>query len=802
EEQIAEAAGVEVTIDSLTGYFEGFNPVISLQGLQFQVLQADIAGPGRERALKFARATIILNMIQTIWQRQIVLENFVIEGLEIGATQREDGSWQISGMNLDSPTGTFDPNIVYKTIQRVSRLELTDLNVELQSLAGNSTRLLNSTAVIQNSSGNHFIHINTTVDGSDHEILVSAEVTGDTLDEVKGLLHINLPQADYSPSSINEVLGEITLGEMVGGGHAWIDLDKGQVQSIFLQGDIDSLNFRFDKSDMLTFEKLRGSARLLLDAGEGNWDFSIQNLQFNWNERSWSESGAHVQLDDDGIVRFKADSIDLDILREIVVASGLVSTGVAREINAFRPRGKLRNLSVAFPLQDDVESNIELSANIENVGVDSAHGSPDMTGINGYLELSHDVGKGVTQGVAEVESENFTIRIPNVFLDSWNYDYVNGRLNFRIESQGRRVVKLSSSMITAESDIVDGRAQFSSTAVSRDGKRVSQDLSLLVGVLRVDGNLKSPYLPTGPKIPQGLRSTMQWLDQALLDASVFDSGIIFHGSVMPGSLPLEKTFQAFFDFDDGQLNYVDEWPELYGVSGKAIVDNQDIDIRVENGRSLELDIGPTTGKVRRDLNGKQWLTVQGISTGTTQAGMDFLKVVPLGNAFADTFDSWQVQGNVIAELDLRIPFNQPAAEPWVNVSATLDSNSLFLPEYQLQFDNVTGVINFDTDTGLHDSVLQTRLFDNSASVSVTSTQDGPQGFVTDVQVDGVVDGNVLARWPGQSAFVRDLLLRTSGEMNYTAQLTVQQSPAQQTTTRLRINSDLQGLALLLPQPFQ
>jgi uncharacterized protein YhdP len=314
--------------------------------------------------------------------------------------------------------------------------------------------------------------------------------------------------------------------------------------------------------------------------------------------------------------------------------------------------------------------------------------------------------------------------------------------------------------------------------------------------------MKSPYLPNGPNIRDGLKGTMEWLDGALLDAAAYNSGVMLNGSLIRGSDPNAKSFQAFFEFNQGQFDYVEEWPEISDANGTVIIDNTDIDIFVEKASSYNLAIADASGMVRRELNGDIWLTVTGDASGTTQNGLDFISVAPIGNTLGETIDGWQSSGNVFAELDLKIPLNIPSADVAIDVAATLQDNSLFLPEYQLQFDEVAGVINFDSVNGLQASDIESRFFDGIATISVSAVENETQNFVTEVTVNGSAEGTAIAAWPGQSNFVRDLLMRTDGEMNYSAQLAVQQNGAQEGTTQLTINSDLNGLELQLPQPFQ
>ena len=66
-----------------------------------------------------------------------------------------------------------------------------------------------------------------------------------------------------------------------------------------------------------------------------------------------------------------------------------------------------------------------------DIEIDSVRGSPEMAGLNGYVEASFDEASSVGVGFAEIESQGFSISLPKIFSNTWEYDRVNGRLNFR-----------------------------------------------------------------------------------------------------------------------------------------------------------------------------------------------------------------------------------------------------------------------------------------------------------------------------------------------------------------------------------
>ncbi|MEZ5491100.1 MAG: YhdP family protein [Gammaproteobacteria bacterium] len=797
EAWLSESLGVPVSIESLSGYFAGFNPAIEIQGLRFDALGSAEGAAGQQPGLQFERATLSLDMAKTLLQRRVVLGNFIVQGLDLSVRRIETGGWMLSGISLQG-SGPLDLQAVYDTVQRVDRLELADLSISVQLNNDRSTRFEGVRAVIQNGAGSHFIHVDGYMAGSTDEIQLSLELEGDSLSEISGVVHASLPRNNYSSLSAGESVAGVTLGEIVGSGQAWLAVERGEVQSVLLQPELERLEVSLAEGvPPLVLEALAGRADLTLDEPGAGWQVAANDLAFVWGEARWSPADSLVVYRPGNAVRVYAETLNTGILRDLVLASGRSPEALTERLEGHFPRGTIRNLALNYSLQETTAGDLFLTANLDNVAVDSYRGAPAISGINGYLEADWDLDRQLLNGLGEVSSENFSILLPGIFSDTWQYDYVNGKLRFQAETQGDFQLRLSSSMIVAESEIVDGRAQFSSRFRRAANGELSSDLSLLVGATRADGSKKSAYLPSAPTINPGLYRTMEWLDGALLDGAVFNSGVIYRGPIHQGASGEERAFQAFFNFNQAHASYIDAWPELSDVAGSVIVDNRNAEIYVQSGQTLGLTIGPTTASVQEQAGNQLWLTIEGSANGSSQAGLDFLNAAPLEATLGGALANWQARGDLEAQVNLRIPLNLAGVEPRVLITADVQDNRLVLPDYQLQFDDVAGVVNFDSLAGLQDSALSARLFDGEARFRLASRRNNDEAaFETYVEVEGEGESAALAAWPGQSRFVKAILDRADGSFNYQAELQIGQD-----VTRLNLLSDLEGLSLDLPQPF-
>ena len=157
-------------------------------------------------------------------------------------------------------------------------------------------------------------------------------------------------------------------------------------------------------------------------------------------------------------------------------------------------------------------------------------------------------------------------------------------------------LRLKSNAVVAETDIVDGRVQFTSIINRPNEGEPKAELELLVGALRFDAAGRAAYLPDAPQVEAGLASTMQWLNGAILDGELANSGALFRGSTLPNSPAQTKTFQSFYLMNDGELNFSDEWPNLREVTAFVITDDSKIDIEVN--RATSLDVVATSVLVR------------------------------------------------------------------------------------------------------------------------------------------------------------------------------------------------------------
>ena len=799
EEQVLERSGIPISVESLVGDFQGFNPILHVNGMTLLVAGND-AAPAEEAALFLQSASMIVDIPQSIWQRTWVLEDFIVESLEINLDQLESGAWLLRGLtggNADS----VDFDTLYRTLQQVPQLRLSNVAINLRAFEGEMLRFHNGLATIANRDDTHYLHANLSLADSSEEMVLSIEVTGTELVDMGGQMHVELPPADYSELFHRQALEDLSIDELFGGGSFWFTFAQGELSEFTSEIELDTLALLSSASDSLSLRDISGTAGLVRQSVDDSWELSLSNLGLSWKELRWSPFNVFVSLKPETSVAVRADNIDVSLIAQFAESSGLLSESARQQLGQYAPRGKLENFSFLLPLAENSAEHMIIKTNLNNVDVSSVRGSPSMWGLDGYAEIDFDLANRTATGFAEVESNRFRLNIPNVFTSIWDHNYVNGSIGFSLDLNEGMHLRLKSNAVVAETDVVDGRVQFTSIIDRPNEGEPRAELELLVGALRLDAAARADFLPDAPQVDEGLANTMQWLNGAILDGVLMNSGAVYRGSTLPDAAASTKTFQGFYLLDDGELNFSDQWPNLSDVTAYAISDDNNIDIAVQRATSLDVVATSVNGSIRVNAQGENWLSLQGATEGATTDGLNYLQNAAVGEGLKAAFANWQAEGDFNARIVVEVPLNGEQLQTAVRLDMNLEKNNLLIPDYELQIDELTGAVIFNTRTGLEETKLSGRLFGQLANfqLSSESVEENLESIL--VRATGLVTPEQLIAWPMQSQFVQDILGSMEGQLAYQANLSIDQTGIGDVPNRLIIDSTLLGASLALPHPF-
>lgn len=828
ESRLEAAIGQQIRIGALRGSWSGLNPLLSLQ----QVLISPASRLDSGETLLIDTLSLEVDVLASLLSRKVVLHNVDLQGPEFTVVELEDGRWQLQGFAMPAEPG-LTPDQLLELVSRFQELSLSNVTFTIQRRDGRSAVFERSHMQMRNRGAQHFLYLDILQGTSDSTLSIAAELSGNTVRTLSGDVHVRVPQSDYSQLAAGRYADALDLQALVGGGELWLQVSDGVVDK--LQGGLSVDRMLLSTAGQPTsvgitdvrsqFFLRRNSAVRTDDQSTHSWELWLNDLSFQWDALRWDESDLYVSYSPEDSVQLLADSFNLGVVTGLINQLDLLDPEADTQLSEHNPRGELHNLDLLWSLNNigsvgavqpqvpesgaqEAGSKLTFSANLDDVSFSARGAAPALWGVDGYAQLTFEAAARKLAGMVEVDSSRFMIQLPQLFNDAWAYDYVNGRVSFSLDMTDGQHLRLASSPIVARSDVIDGRAQFATEFRRTAADELTSNLELMVGALQADVSKKSMYLPRGPAVRDNLRNVMNWLDGAILEGIATQSGAIYRGSVLPGSTPEEKTLQMYFNVNGGTLLFDSQWPALENLLGQVVISDRNVDIQMQSGESLDIGFDATTASIRPGTDDvSSLLSVSGRGKGLAQQGLRYLQETPVTRGFGSYLASWQATGEVGLNLELQIPLGQSDIIPQVDVNLELQDNSLFMPEFDLNFSELAGQLRFNTQAGLQGEALSATLFGHPVAVALRSETEAVRGTATVVELAGRTGMQALRDWPRQSGFVKGLLRRADGEVDYLARLDIIQPPAGDggaapaPQQRLAISSDLRGVTLDYPEPL-
>jgi uncharacterized protein (TIGR02099 family) len=799
EQRLSEALDAQVTLQSVTGQWLGFSPRFSLRGLR---IAGDMDSDGQApAALELDAVEIEADIPASLLQRKLVLATTRIDQLNLDFTQMPDGRWQLSGLGTGAGP-VVDVAQIFDWVTGLSNLNLQDARLVFRPDVGAPLQLGNTQVQFQSRNNGYALFLSAQPDLATELLQLSAELSGATLAELRGRIYLNAPPAEYA-----ELLTSLKLADLGADrlslsffqlfGKFWFELLDGQLAEMIWHGGGQAELEVWDGEQQQVVERVLVD-ELAVDwlkyyrSPDSSWYLQTEGLGFRYDGGRWPSGGMIFDYFTDGSTRLHIDAVDTGLASRLITA--LLPEGPLREeIDAFNVRGQLRNLVVNTRADTEGLRQGQLVTNIVNGAIDAHRGVPAFWGIDGYAELDFDQAGGIYDGIVEVDAREAAMQIPNLFSDRWDYDHVNGRVSITARQQDELQLRLSSSVISVESPAVTARGQFGLDIHTGEDRLIN--LELMIGALQADVSQKSQYLPMAPRAPASAQGVLRWVDEAVVSGSGAGSGFIFRGHVHAGSQPAERTMQMFFRVDDGHLKFDPQWPALESVSGTVTVIDGDVDVLAEAGESVGIGFQQTQAQVRAQQGGGRWLTVSGTGQGSAAQGLQYLQQTPVTQEFAQYLSNWQARGDTEFTLSLNIPLTVSDARPDVLLDMRFRDHQLFIPDYDLRAEGLSGLLRYSAIDGLMSENITATVMGRPADIEISSVQTDDGSLSTQVSVSSDSDVATLLEWSVLPDVLKPMLTRASGEFSHRSTLRLGETP------ELIIASDLNQVDLDLPPPF-
>ena len=795
EQRLSRLLEADVQIGSIDGEWERFGPRFVIHDLQI------IAHTGGELApLLLERVSIAPDMTASLRQLRPVLGRTTLQQLDVSVYEQDNGSWALAGLKA-AGSQPVSPAQVLEWLKSLALIELEQTQLAFHHRNGQVSRFTDASLRFQSLNGRHAIDLSAQQAGLDAPLRIQGELTGDTIEQMRGDIYVSLPDTEYSDFLHRFRPAGISVNAMALNGELWLAFQQGSLASAIWRGSAD---LELEGAAATHLENLNiGWLQLQHSAVDGSWQLELEDLTFDYANNAWPPGGMSAYYKAGVEATMHVDAMNLGMASRLALA--LAPEGALRdEIELFNPRGVTRNLRVNAQLNGDTWTKAEVKTNLGATAISAHRGAPAFWGIDGYVEIAFDADQRLAQGFVEVDSNDAMVHLPKLFNDQWAYQRLNGRVGFRADWTSDLDIHLASTVIVVESADLRARARFALDIENGDDRQVN--LELMIGALSADVSNKSLYLPTAPGAPRSAQGILQWIEGAAVDGQAAGSGLIFRGRVDRDAKAQQRTLQMFYKVADGTLKFDPDWPAVEVLEGVVKIDDGAVDITASAGSSLGISFSSSIASVRASAQGGSWLTVSGAGRGSAQQGLRYLQATPVTQGIGQYLSSWQAEGETDFNLALSIPLSVDNAQPQINLAFAFEDNSVFMPEFDLAVGDLSGRLVYSSSDGLESQDMTGMLLGDMVNVQIRA--DGLQGELEggSVRVSGNVTIDALAAWPGAPALVSTLLSEAGGASAYTAELKLPiygDSGASNGLLhpQLQVRSDLEGIAFGLPAPF-
>ncbi|MGY0217255.1 YhdP family protein [Endozoicomonadaceae bacterium StTr2] len=784
---------VPVKVGLLRGSWQGFNPAIAMENLYI--------GSGNG-ALVIKDAVMELDSIASLRSLSPVFRSFRISQLEARLKQNAvDNSWQLVG--FDSPTVSdaaganksdadkTTKNLVSLFLEQ-SYIEVSHIYLNFKPVQGDPVSLLGQNFQLLDKGEASAVQLMLQV-SQGQPVNISAEVEK-SLEAGNFYLQTSRFRPDLLQGLLpSEQQQQFSLAPLHLGTQIWGRFDP-RAWSIQGNLNIPQLQFALSGVEQPAIESLSTSFsaqgffnqdRLEKISNPWLWQVAIEDLGFKRGEYTIEPASFYLAAANskERQLTFAADRVDLAPVRDMVLDLPLLEGTGRSVLETLNPEGQLEHITLRWsPLQEGKDLDFDLSAGLKEVSVAAWEDAPSGAGVNGQLRM------GPRYGYLDLDTENFSLGLPELFRDTWHYQLAKGRLAWEL-TDGLYRLDVNHLKLKGEEGDLSVALQLDIPFGRLNARPIS--MKLAAGLKDGDGSYTSKYLPARSGMSPAL---VKWLDNSIKAAFVNEGAYMMNGPLSNlGYGSIENVYALFFDVKDAELDYDPAWPRLKDVTAMVVVDPDRVDVTASRARlykdTFASHVDVSVPGIEDDKH-PLMLHVKGDLKTSGRDGLTLLRTSPVATLLGNEADKWNLEGRFDVGLKLDIPLDG-GAEEFVRVDVQAENGRFTEQRQDLDITDIQGDLFYDSKLGLVADELTGKLWNDPLQLSITTVSPA-QKPVYQFKLEHETRAEVLKAWLP----ILDSKLY-SGELNYSGLLAISaDEPA-----RLMVSSKLQGTAINLPPPF-
>ncbi len=399
---------------------------------------------------------------------------------------------------------------------------------------------------------------------------------------------------------------------------------------------------------------------------------------------------------------------------------------------------------------------------------------------NAQLNIALDLKKNLHQ--LNIQAQKSFLHLPFVFKDE-QMAFNELQMQINIDQNKKEYHIKNAKVITA------------------DGFLDAQGMLHSGNQLDISGNAYVKKIPLLWRyLPQALGDkTLGLLNEHIKDGKVKKANWQLKGDIhhLFDNTNPQNIFAIHVDFEEGVFKIPDvhnnAWPYLENIQGKFHLINHQLWLDEIQAKSFGLSVKTQILKITDLLTSD--LQIQGSIEGDIEKMRQYIYKSPVSQWLGDFAKDASAQKNATIQLTLNIPLHHNG-KPLVKGEIQFSNNQLKLFNSNMpdlpSIDNIQGKIIFD-EKGFQFNNIQAQILNQNiqASTRHKTLEDGIH-----LHVQGRMDEKILENQQYKNIFTA-LQPYIKGSFDYNADIKIKKNDID-----ISMNSDLQGLAIYLPEPLK
>ncbi len=465
---------------------------------------------------------------------------------------------------------------------------------------------------------------------------------------------------------------------------------------------------------------------------------------------------------------FETSGLDLGALAALAARLPLPDQ-LRQRLAVSAPRGHIKNIKLRWQDSDETLKAWRAHGDFTGIAL-AAHGTlPGFAGLSGHIEGDEK------SGALTLDSQHAVLELPTVFADPrLPLDALTAQANWKA---GRDGVEIELVRAAFRNQDATGEAAGRYRPSQRGGLG---DIDLTAKVTQAAGDAVWRYMPLTVN-----KDVRDWLRASISGGRSDETTLRLKGDL--DRFPFRDgsgTFQVKGRFRGGMLRYAESWPEIRDIDGELLFDGPRMLISAAKGSIMGVGIGPVTAEIADLEASEELMVLHGHAAGATSDFLRFIEASPVGRRIDHFTADMTAAGNGELQLKLEMPLRR-IEQTKVDGRYRFAGNRLVPDADMPPLADVNGELHFTADR-LQAQKIRAAMFGMPMSVDIATTGDG----AVSVKAAGSASARGLRQQFGP---VFDNL---AGSTAWSGTVRVRKKAAE-----LRIESNLQGLASSLPEPF-